>query len=131
MHRILILDSDTPLRARLVESVERTTHTEVVLAPDEDHLVAGAKFGGYAAIFANAELLGQGASRLVDAVRSAVVRPMLVIAANEKSEDLDPELVTLIVHKPYDVATLTGILLSAVQQVPGGAQPRNDSTSLS
>jgi CMP-2-keto-3-deoxyoctulosonic acid synthetase len=131
MYRILILDSDTPFRTHLVESVERTVHTEVVLVPDEDHLVARVKVGGYAAVFANAELLEQGASRLVEAVRSAIVRPMLVIASNEKSEDLDPELVTLIVRKPYDVATLTGILLSAVQQLPGGGQTRDDSKSIS
>jgi hypothetical protein len=131
MHRILILDSDTAFRTHLVESLQRTAHADVVLAPDEDHLVARVKVGGYAAVFANAELLAEGASRLIDAVRSAIVRPMLVIASNEKSEDLDPELVTLLVRKPYDVATLTGILLSAVQQVPDSGQTRPDSPSIS
>jgi hypothetical protein len=43
---------------------------------------------------------------------------MLVIASNQKAEDLDPDLVTLLVRKPYDVLTLTGVLLSAVMQMP-------------
>jgi hypothetical protein len=52
---------------------------------------------------------------------------MLIIASNEKAEDLDPELVTLVVRKPYDVLTLTGVLLSSVIQMPSGARGDGDS----
>jgi CMP-2-keto-3-deoxyoctulosonic acid synthetase len=114
MHRVVILDIDHPQRLQLADSVRRTANTEVVLAASEDELVAKVKFGTYAAVFADESLLTSGSTRLLEAVRSAIVRPMVVVASNGRSDDLDPDLVTLVVHKPYDVSTLTGILLSAV-----------------
>jgi hypothetical protein len=55
---------------------------------------------------------------------------MLIIASNDKPEDLDPDLVTLVVRKPYDVLTLTGILLSALSQMPGGVAGDADSSTV-
>ena len=126
MHRILILDSDTPLRARLVESVQQTANTEVIVAADENELVTKVDYGIHAVVFADADLLLTGPKRILDAVRRSIVRPMLIIASNEKPEDLDPDLVTLIVHKPYDVLTLGGILCSAVMPIPPGADRGSD-----
>ena len=114
MHRVVILDIDHPQRQQLADSVRRTGNTEVALAASEDELVSKVKFGTYAAVFADESLLTTGSTRLLEAVRSAIVRPMVVLASNGRADDLDPDLVTLVVHKPYDVATLTGILLSAV-----------------
>lgn len=130
MHRILILDSESPLRQRLAETLRQTANTEVTLAGDEEDLIAKAQFGPYAAVFADADLLEAGAARIIDAVRSSVTHPMLIIASNDKSEDLDPDLVTLVVRKPYDVLTLTGILLSAVMQMPGGLAGDADSSTV-
>ena len=73
------------------------------------------------------DLLGGNARRLIAAVKSSVTRPMLIIASNEKAEDLDPDFVTLVVRKPYDVLTLTGVLLSAVINTPTGAGGETDS----
>jgi hypothetical protein len=39
-------------------------------------------------------------------------------------------MVTLVVRKPYDVRTLTGILLSAVTQTPGGVAMDGDSPAV-
>lgn len=119
MQRILVLDSDTPLRDELAEAVGRLRNAEVVLVDDEDDLVRRVKFGSHVAVFADGDLLADGGVRLVEAVRAAIVRPMVVIASNEKPETLDPELVTLVIRKPYDVPTLTGILLAAIVPPPG------------
>ncbi|HVG22739.1 MAG TPA: hypothetical protein VND45_01185 [Thermoanaerobaculia bacterium] len=131
MHHILILDADTPERAELADAVRRAGSADVVLASDQEELVAKVRYGPYAAVFANEQMLPNGAAPLVDAVRSAIVRPMLVIAANEKSEELDAELVTLVVRRPYDVAMLTGVLLSgSVQMRPAAAAARPDDFSV-
>lgn len=114
MHRILLLDSEHPLRSRLIETLQGMANTEVVMAADAEELVLNLRFGSWAAVFVDEELLLQGPAPLIDAVRSSVVRPMLVIASSRKCDDLDPDLVTLVVRKPYDVPMLTGILLAAV-----------------
>jgi hypothetical protein len=127
MHRVVILDIDHPLRYELADSVRRTANTEVVLAASEDELVSKVRFGTYAAVFADDTLLTAGSTRLLEAVRSAIVRPMVVLASNGRADDLDPDLVTLVVRKPYDVSTVTGILLSAVftleSSLPNAADP--------
>jgi DNA-binding response OmpR family regulator len=127
MHRILILDVDQPLREQLTDALRRAANTEVATAADADELVSKVKYGAYAAVFVDGDLLNGDASRLIAAVKSTVMRPMLIIASNEKAEDLDPNFVTLVVRKPYDVLTLTGVLLSAVIQMPSGARGDGDS----
>jgi DNA-binding response OmpR family regulator len=127
MHRILILDSDQPLRDQLTVALSRTANTEVVVASDATELMLNVKYGRCAAVFADADLLDGDPSPVVEAVRSAVVRPMLIVASNERAEDLDPDLVTLVVRKPYDVQTVTGILLSAVLDVPPAVAHDGDS----
>lgn len=129
MHRILILDA-SPLRPLLVENLLRSGVAEVVAAEDEKDLLARVKFGANAAVFADSELLSDAGSALVHAIRSSSVRPMLVIAANERLEDLDPDAVTLVVRRPWDVQTLTGILLSAITQLPGSSNGPGDAPSL-
>lgn len=52
---------------------------------------------------------------------------MLVIASHDKSDDLDPDVVTLVVRKPYDVLTVTGVLISAVIQIPADRLGKSDS----
>lgn len=128
MHRILILDG-SPLRALLVENLLRSGRAEVVVAEDEKDLVSRVKFGSNAAVFADSALLSNDGGPLVDAVRSASDRPMLVIASNTRVGDLDPDVVTLVVRKPWDVQTLTGILLSAITQLPGNGNGPHDTTS--
>ena len=130
MHRVLILAPDDPHRSQLVESVLRTANTEAVLVASAEELIGKVKCGMYAAVFADADMLEAGARDLVDAVRSSIVRPMVVIASNDKPEDLDPDWITIVVHKPYDVLTVTGILLSAVLQVPPSIGGATDTTSL-
>jgi CheY-like chemotaxis protein len=121
IHRILILDSDQPLREQLTETLRRTPNTEVSVVAGMNELVLDMKYGLYAAVFVDGDLLGGDASRLIAAVRSCLTRPMLVIASNEKAEDLDPDFVTLVVRKPYDVLMVTGVLLAAVTGPPGDA----------
>jgi DNA-binding response OmpR family regulator len=127
MHRILILDADQPLREQLTDALRRTANTEVAVAADAEELLSKVKYGAYAAVFADGDLLDGDAPRLIAAVKSSVMRPMLIIASNEKAEDLDPEFVTLVVRKPYDVLTLTGVLLSGVIQMPSDAREAGDS----
>lgn len=126
MHRILLLDSDHPQREPLLEAIARTANAEVLLVANEEELVAQVPLGAWAAIFADEELLPNGVSRVVAALRTAVVRPMLIIASNQKAADLDPDMVTLVVRKPYDVPTLTGILLAAVPSASAGSLPHED-----
>lgn len=130
MHRVLLLDSEHPQRAQLTEAIARTTHAEVVLAADEEELVSQVTAGVWAAVFADAELLPSGAAPLVAAVRSTASQPMLIIASNHKADDLDPDLVTLVVSKPYDVLALTGILLAAIPRADAGSLPHEDGTVL-
>jgi CheY-like chemotaxis protein len=127
MNRILILDVDQPLRDELTDALRRTAQTEVAVAADAEELVSKVKYGAYAAVFVDRDRLDGDASRLIAAVKSSVTRPMLVVAANEKAEDLDPDFVTLVVRKPYDVLTLTGVLLSAVIKIPSGPLGEGDS----
>lgn len=129
MHRILILDADQSLREQLTEALRRAANTEVALASDPHELVSKVKHGSYAAVFVDSDLLAGEASRLITAVRTCTVRPLLVIASNNKAEDLDPDLVTLLVRKPYDVLTLTGVLLSAVMQMPPDREGEAESQS--
>ena len=128
MHRILILDVDQPLREQLTDALRRTANTEVAVAADAEELVSKMKHGAYAAVFVDGDLLLAGdARRLIAEVKSSAIRPMLIIASNEKAEDLDPDFVTLVVRKPYDVLTLTGVLLSAVIRMPSDAAGDGDS----
>ncbi len=127
MHRILILDSDHPLREQLTEALRRTATAEVAVASDTEELLSNVNDGACAAVFVDGDLLDGGTSRLITAVRACTVRPMLVIASNEKAENLDPDLVTLLVRKPYDVLTLTAVLSAAVMQVPADAVNVTDS----
>lgn len=126
MHRILLLDSEHPERAQLTEAIARFAHAEVVLAADEEELVSQVPLGAWAAVFADEELLPTGVSRVVAALRTSPARPMLIIASNQKSADLDPDMVTLVVRKPYDVPILTGILLAAVPPTDAGSMPHED-----
>ena len=126
MHRILLLDSEHPQREQLIEAIARTANAEVLLVASEEELVAQVPLGSWAAIFADEELLPNGVAPLVGALRKAIVRPMLIIASKQKAADLDPEMVTLVVRKPYDVPTLTGILLAAVPHVDAGSMPHED-----
>jgi DNA-binding NtrC family response regulator len=124
MHRILILDSDHPLRDQLTDVLGRTVNTEVAVASDVEDLLSKVKHEAFAALFVDGDLLAGDSSRLIGAVRACTVRPMLVIASNQKTEDLDPDLVTLVVRKPYDLLMLTGVLLSALIEVPAdGVEP--------
>lgn len=105
MHRILILDSEHPRREQLTEALRRTASTDVAVTSDAEELLSKVKDGAYAAVFVDGDLLGGATSRLITAVRACTARPVLVIASNQKAEDLDPDLVTLLVRKPYDVLT--------------------------
>ena len=117
MRRILLLDGD-PRRAHVADVLRRTVNTEAIVAADATELISHIRHGIYAAVFADADLLDGNIPALIDAVRSAIARPMLVVASNQVHHDLDGDLVTLIIRKPYDVEILTGILLSAVLEVP-------------
>lgn len=127
MHRILILDSNEPLREKLTDVLQRTGNVEVAIVADAEELVSKVRFGPYAAVFADRELIGDHVLRLVDAVKVSVLRPMLVLASNDKAEDLDPDVVTLVVRTPYDVLTVAGVLISAVIQVPADQLGKPDS----
>ncbi|HEX6084975.1 MAG TPA: hypothetical protein VF266_10655 [Thermoanaerobaculia bacterium] len=126
MHRILLLDSEQPQRAQLAEAIARVANAEVVLAADEEELLSQVTGGAWAAVFADEELLPNGVGRLVGALRRTIARPMLIIASNGKSADLDPDMVTLVVRRPYDVPTLTGILLAAIPRADAGSLPHED-----
>jgi DNA-binding NtrC family response regulator len=116
--RILLLDNDQPARAAVVDTLRRAANTEAIVVDDAAQLISNVRFGIYAAVFADADLVGDQMLALIDAVRSAGARPMLIVASNEVHHDFDGELVTLIVRKPYDVEMVTGVLLSAVLEIP-------------
>jgi hypothetical protein len=119
MRRILILDRDHASRTQLIEGLQRATDAEIVVVDSDAELISRIYYGIYAAVFADDDLMSGRINDLVDAVRSAIARPMLIVASNETHRDLDADLVTLIVRKPYDVSMVTGILLSAVLGIPG------------
>lgn len=118
MGRILILDGDDAHRAKLVDEVRRVSDADVVIAGSEAELIGHIQYGIYSAVFADADLLDENLPALVAAVRSAIARPMLILASNHTHRDLDGDLVTLVVRKPYDVGMVTGILLSAILGMP-------------
>ena len=118
MGRILILDGDGAHRTKLVDELRRVSGAEAVIAESDAELIGHVQYGIYSAVFADADLLNGKLPNLIDAVRSAIARPMLVIASNETHRELDGDLVTLIVRKPYDVAMVTGILLSVILGMP-------------
>ena len=119
MGRVLILDGDHEGRAQLIEGLQRTSGADAVIVASDAELISRVQYGIYTAVFADADLLNENLAALVEAIRSAIARPMLIIASNERHRDLDGELVTLIVRKPYDVGMVTGILLSAITGIPG------------
>ena len=112
--RILILEGDHEHRQRLVDDVRRTSNADAVVVVNGAELISRVQYGIYDAVFADADLMIDDLPSLVSAVRSAIARPMLILASSEPHRDLDGDLVTLIVRKPYDVAMVTGILLSAI-----------------
>lgn|GEM_PF-6063550 len=118
MRRILILDRNHALRAQLIDSLQRA-NVEIVVVDTDVELISRIYYGIYAAVFIDDELLNERIGEVVDAVRSAIARPMLIVASNETHRDLDADLVTLVIRKPYDVSMVTGILLSAVFGMPG------------
>jgi len=119
MRRILILDRNHAQRAQLIEALQRAANVETVVVETDVELISRIYYGIYAAVFADDELLHDRIGEVVDAVRSAIARPMLIVASNETHRDLDADLVTLVIRKPYDVSMVTGILLSAVFGMPG------------
>jgi hypothetical protein len=121
VRRILILDRNHALRAQLIDSLQRAANVEIVVVDTGVELVSRIYYGIYAAVFADDELLNDKIDEVVDAVRSAIARPMLIVASNDTHRDLDADLVTLVIRKPYDVSMVTGILLSAVFEMPGGS----------
>jgi DNA-binding NtrC family response regulator len=122
MRRILLLDADHSQRTALADSLRRTADTEIVLADDAATVVAKVTEDSFAAVFADADLLGEEVAMVIASIARTTVRPLLVVASNVQQETLDPDFVSLVVRKPYDVRMVTGILLSAVLQPPlGGA----------
>lgn len=119
MARILILDTDHPHRAKLIDGLRRASHADAVVVASDAELISRVQYGIYDAVFADAELLKENLTLLVEAVRSAITRPMLILASNGTHRELDGDLVSLIVRKPYDVGMVTGILLSAILGIPG------------
>jgi hypothetical protein len=128
MGRILILDRDHTDRAQLVDGLQRLSSADAVVVSSDAELISHVQYGIYDAVFADAELLEGNLPLLVDAVRSAIARPMLIVASNETHRDLDGDLVTLIVRKPYDVGMVTGMLLSAILGIPGADAAGDDPT---
>ena len=126
MERVLILDDDHAGRAKLIEELRRVTTADAVIAGSGAELVLHARYGGYAAVFVDADLLADNLPLLVDAVRKAIARPMLIVASNQTHHELDGDLVTLIVRKPYDVGMVTGILISALLGSPGRGAAGDD-----
>jgi DNA-binding NtrC family response regulator len=118
MHRILLLDADHSQRTALADNLRRTADTEIVLADDAATVVAKVTEDSFAAVFADAELLGDEVAMVIASIARTATRPLLVIASSVQQETLDPDFVSLVVRKPYDVRMVTGILLSAVLQPP-------------
>jgi CheY-like chemotaxis protein len=113
MQRIVVLDSDHPHRAALSETLG-AAGVQVTLADGVDGVLAMVAKDDLAAIFADDELLGDGAARVIGAIRAARTRPLLILASHRRADELDPDFVTLVVRKPYDVAMVVGVLLTAV-----------------
>ena len=118
MRRILLLDGNQAQRAQVVDTLRRAVNTEAIVVDTPAALISHVQSGIYAAVFADADLLGDQIPALINAVRSAIVRPMLIVASDDIHRELDADLVTLVVRKSYDVEILTGILLSAVLEMP-------------
>ena len=118
MHRVLLLDADHPGRTLLVDSIQHTANASCVVAAGPADVVAQLGAHAFAAVFIDAALLGNATQAVLTAIHSAAHRPLVVFASNDDPAALDPELISLIVRKPYDVPTVTGILLSAILEMP-------------
>jgi hypothetical protein len=120
MRKVLIFDEDYPLREALIETLRRTANVEVVVASDLMDLVAKIREDFFASVLVDTLIVGHELPRVLAAVGLATVRPLLLLVTNDRQQDLDPDLISLVVRRPYDVAMVTGILLAAVMEMPHG-----------
>lgn len=125
MRKILILDEDTPFREALVAQIRETARAEVVLATDDAELVTKIQNDDWAAVLVDTSLVGE-LPRVLGAVNGASWRPLVLLVTQHPNDDLDPELISLVIRKPYEVGMVTGILLAAVTDVPDRIAQRGD-----
>lgn len=118
MRKIVILDEDTPFRQALVTQLRQTAHPTIVLASDAADLVGKIHEDHCAAILVDTALLADQLPHVLAAVRTAPWRPLVLLVTSDPEQDLDPELVSLIIRKPYEVGMVTGILLAAIGDMP-------------
>ena len=118
VRKILILDEDTPFREALVAQLRQMTNAEIVLASDAAEVVAAIREDYCAAVLVDISLIDAELPRVLAAVRNAAWRPLVLLVTKTPAEDLDPELISLVVRKPYEVPMVTGILLAAISDMP-------------
>ena len=123
MRKILILDEDTPFREALVAQLHERARADVVLAADAAEVVAKIKNDDWAAVLVDTSLVDE-LPRVLAAVNGASWRPLVLLVTEDPNDDLDPELISLVVRKPYEVSMVTGILLAAVTEMPDRTSPR-------
>jgi DNA-binding NtrC family response regulator len=118
VRKILILDEDTSSREALVAQLRQTANADVVLVSDAADAVARLLEDGYAAILIDTALTADGLPCVLAAVRRASWRPLVVLVTEHPQQELDPDLISLVVRKPYEVPMVTGILLAAITDIP-------------
>lgn len=118
MRKILILDEDYPTREALVAQLRRTTDAEIVLASSAADVVSRIREDDCSAVLVDTSLVDGDLPRVLAAVRLASWRPLVLLVTKDPHQDLDPDLISLVVRKPYEVPLVTGILLAAVTDMP-------------
>lgn len=118
MRKILILDEDNPSREALVAQLRRTTDAEILLVSTAADVVARIREDYCSAVLVDTSLIDGDLPRVLAAVRLASWRPLVLLVTRDPQQDLDPDLISLVVRKPYEVPLVTGILLAALGDMP-------------
>ena len=121
MRKILIFDQDTPIREALVAQLRHMASAEIVLASDAGDVVERLQSDYWAALLVDTSLLDGELPRVLAAARTAAWRPLVLLVANDTRSDLDPDLISLVVRRPYEVPMVAGVLLAAITENPHGA----------
>ena len=117
MRKILSLEEDTPFRDELGTQLRQLADAELVIASDTADAVARIQDDYWAAVIVDTSLVADDLPHVLAAVRRASLRPVVLLVTKDPKPDLDPDLVSLVIRKPYEVGMVVGILLAAVTNV--------------
>ena len=117
---VLLLDKDEALR-HVVKRQLGDANIAFDLADDAAGAAVNSAENPYAVVLVDLDEPAFDGRAYLTALKSQRMRPaVIVVHTTELRAPLDPELVTVIVRKPYDALVLSSILLAcAIRRLPG------------